>query len=136
MRHIRGASAVVAASFAAALVPLPSTAASELAPGHPGKGIVLSGTPASEAGLAVAAAGDVNGDGVGDVIVGADGTSGPGGTGAGAAYVVFGGDDRTGIDLADLGDSGFAINGAAAFDVLGWSVAGAGDVDGDGLDDV
>jgi plastocyanin len=119
----------------AALVP-PSAAGSRLTSRHPGSGIRLWGAPASEAGLAVAPAGDVNGDGRDDVIVGADATSGPGAAGAGAAYVVFGDDDRSGLDLAELGDRGFAINGAMSFDFLGWSVAGLGDVDGDGLDDV
>lgn len=63
---------------------------------------------------------------------------------AGAAYVVYGstiagviGDDNPTIQLADLdGTNGFKIVGDDAGDELGTSVSGAGDVNGDGLDDV
>jgi len=73
-------------------------------------------------GSSVAGAGDLNGDGKADFIVGAP-AAGPGGLDyAGSAYVYSG---ATGALLLQ-------INGAAVDDVLGISVADAGDVDGDG----
>ena len=41
------------------------------------------------------------------------------------------------IDLSSLdGSNGFKLSGAAANDISGWSVASAGDVDGDGFADL
>jgi hypothetical protein len=76
----------------------------------------------------VSGAGDVNGDGFDDVIVG-DRSNDAGGSFAGRAYVYFGG---PGADTtADL-----TFTGEASLDNLGTSVSGAGDVNGDGFDDV
>jgi len=76
-------------------------------------------------GYSVAGAGDVNGDGTPDLIVGAPSAS-PGGLfGAGSAFVY------SGADSALL----FQKDGATAFGSLGASVAGAGDVNGDGKAD-
>jgi hypothetical protein len=94
--------------------------------------------PDDQTGASVNAAGDVNGDGFADVIVGAP-LADAGGSDAGAAYVVFGGDDGfpESFDLADLnGTNGFAVLGADAGDRAGASVAGAGDINGDGFDDL
>ncbi len=89
-----------------------------------------------EAGTAVAAAGDVNGDGLPDLVFGALRHTGSGGCApAGSAYVVFGRRHQAPVDLAHLGSRGFVITGPAD-EALGSSVAGAGDVNGDGLDDV
>jgi hypothetical protein len=87
-------------------------------------------------GQSVAGAGDVNGDGLADVIVGAPGSSNNGRDYAGSSYVVFGKAGPAAVDLANLGAAGLQIDGAAALDVSGRSVAGAGDVNGDGLADV
>jgi hypothetical protein len=88
------------------------------------------------AGHLVSTAGDFNGDGFGDLIIGA-----PYGAGdSGESYVVFGKENWTGtpaVDLAALdGGNGFALVGIKSDDVSGWSVASAGDVNGDGFDDV
>src|SRR3954451_12249930 len=85
---------------------------------------------------AVADAGDVNGDGLEDATVGAPYVNPNGRRDAGTAYVVFGRSDGQSIDLARLGSGGFRIDGAQQLDHLGWSVAGAGDVNGDGLADL
>ena len=87
-------------------------------------------------GVSVSGAGDVNGDGLDDVIVGAYGAAPDGNSRAGTSYVVFGKADSASIDLGALGSGGFRIDGIDADDFSGYSVSGAGDVDGDGLDDV
>ncbi|RKF14242.1 hypothetical protein D6851_17340, partial [Altericroceibacterium spongiae] len=89
-------------------------------------------------GYSVSSAGDVNGDGYDDVIVGAHGND-DGGSTAGAAYVLFG--KASGFGTVDLGSGlsaadGFQIMGAVAGDSLGYSVSSAGDVNGDGYDDL
>ncbi|TYP78771.1 FG-GAP repeat protein, partial [Maritimibacter alkaliphilus HTCC2654] len=101
-------------------------------------GFIIQGDVANDqAGHSVAAAGDVNGDGIDDVIVGAYGSD-DGGSNAGEAYVIFGKSSGiTNIDLSTLTlTDGFAIQGRAASDSAGWSVSSAGDVNGDGIDDV
>jgi len=75
-------------------------------------------------GFAIAGTGDVNGDGVPDVAVGVIGSD-AGGTSAGRMQVMSGAD----------GSVLKALDGGAAYDGLGRSVAGAGDVDGDGYGD-
>ena len=88
------------------------------------------------------ASGDVNGDGRRDFVLGAIGTACRNGGlpkvcegDAGAAYVVFGQATPANVDLANLGDGGFRMNGAAGDSKAGWAVA-AGDYTGDGKDDV
>jgi streptogramin lyase len=90
----------------------------------------------ARAGGSVAGAGDVNGDGLADLIVGAQYADGLGRADSGAAYVVFGKRSTTAVDLGSLGSQGFVMAGAAALDSAGTSVAGAGDVNGDGRPDV
>ena len=79
-------------------------------------------------GLAVAGAGDVNGDGRADVVVGADGEEGPTGGSAGRAYVF---DGVTGQVVHTLE----APNHQSG-NYFGTSVAGVGDIDADGRADV
>jgi len=98
-------------------------------------GFTIDGEVASDsAGRVVRGAGDVNGDGLADVILGADGAD----SRTGRAYVVFGKSSGDGVQLADIaqGVGGFAILGEESSDRAGISVSGAGDVNGDDLADV
>ncbi len=86
-------------------------------------------------GGSVSGAGDVNGDGIDDILIGAPGANNV----AGQSYIVFGSKEAwpEAIDLADLnGSNGFSINGIKPGDASGFSVSGAGDVNGDGIDDI
>jgi hypothetical protein len=89
------------------------------------------GGSSDEFGKSVAGAGDLDGDGYDDVIVGA-GEDDDNGAGAGAVYAYYG--SATGVDPARE-DKQLASDGAADDD-FGDAVAAAGDVDGDGYDDV
>ena len=89
-----------------------------------------------EAGRALAA-GDLNGDGVADLVVGAPGADGPDNSrsGAGEAHVLFG---SAGLPaVIDLGTDGadVAIYGSDAEDSAAFALA-VGDVSGDGLADI
>ena len=76
-------------------------------------------------GTSVSSAGDVNGDGFDDIIIGAPGYS----TNTGRAYIYFGGSNMNVI--ADVVLTGVAVNY-----YFGSSVSSAGDVNGDGYSDV
>lgn len=102
------------------------------------QGYRLVGAAAGDAaGHAVANIGDINGDGVGDMLIGAPGTDPGGRSDAGTAYVLFG--KAGGPGLESLGDvdglAGFALDGAAAGDGAGHAVARAGDINGDKIPD-
>jgi hypothetical protein len=84
-------------------------------------------------GYSVAGAGDVNGDGYADVIVGAYGYT-AGQLSEGAAFVFHGG--ATGIASGNPATADARIESDQALQSLGYSVAGAGDVNGDGYADV
>lgn len=91
--------------------------------------VVLSGEAAGDAfGVSVAAAGDVNHDGFGDVIVGAYENDAKGAN-AGRAYVYFGGPTMDGRPDA-------VFTGEMPGDAFGYAVAGAGDVNRDGFADL
>jgi len=88
-------------------------------------------------GRSVSGAGDVNGDGFDDIIVGADGFDISGASGEGAVYIFFGSSSLSGTKALGGGQSAdVTIIGKAGFDGVGRSVSGAGDVNGDGFDDV
>ncbi len=99
-----------------------------------------------EAGTSVAGAGDINGDGFDDLIIGAPNATAPGGLlgkpGAGQIYVVFGKASPTDFDLASIKSGGgltvdgFLFNGVTSGDHLGTAVAGPGDLNNDGIDDI
>ncbi len=109
---------------------------SSLAGGNGSDGFVVHGVAAGDnSGISVSSAGDINGDGIGDLIIGALSVDNR----TGASYLVFGRDSGFGasLNLADLvGSNGFVINGVTADDFTGISVSDAGDVNGDGIDDV
>src|SRR5215211_6744521 len=102
-------------------------------------GFKLSGVAEFDfSGRSVASAGDLNGDGFADLIVGAYAAD-PHGSSSGASYVVFGraAGFTANIDLSSLdGSSGFKLSGVAAGDLSGRPVASAGDVNGDGFADL
>ena len=99
--------------------------------------ITLNGAAANDrSGFSVASAGDVNGDGRSDVIVGARFADPSSRSDAGSSYVIYGSASPSNVDLGSLGSAGFRIDGAAASDLSGYSVASAGDVNGDGRSDV
>jgi hypothetical protein len=89
-------------------------------------------------GFSVSDAGDINGDGVHDIIVGAP-YSDTNPLGAGESYVVFGSSTGFGpfVDVNALnGKNGFKLVGEFPYSYSGRSVSSAGDVDGDGVDDL
>src|SRR5919199_1671852 len=87
-------------------------------------------------GRSVSSAGDVNGDGFDDLIIGANYANPNGISEAGQSYVVFGSNSGFGasFNLSELnGRNGFAVNGILAGDPSGSSVSSAGDVNGEGI---
>ncbi|MEH2246169.1 beta strand repeat-containing protein [Nostoc sp.] len=102
-------------------------------------GFAINGiNPGDESGISVSSAGDINGDGIDDLIIGAFGAD-PNGNGSGQSYVVFGrkGGFNPSLNLSTLnGTNGFAINGINSGDESGESVSSAGDINGDGIDDL
>ena len=96
-------------------------------------GFTLSGGLDRSVGHSVSSAGDINGDGLADFIIGADCAAQNGG----AAYVIYGkqgGGYPANIDLTNLGDLGFTLIGTSQSGA-GFSVSSAGDINGDGIVD-
>lgn len=110
-------------------------------------GVQILGANASDnAGFSVAGAGDMNGDGIYEIIIGAPNALNPLGERPGAAYIVFGSASGIGTNRvlqlgAMTGPRGFTIRGEGSASLpntlnFGYSVSGAGDINGDGMDDV
>ncbi len=91
---------------------------------------VLVGTFGSQLGYSVASAGDINGDGYGDLVAGAAWAEPGGRVADGAAYVFHG--SATGVPMI----AARVLEGPATRDNFGNSVASAGDVNGDGYADL
>ncbi len=86
-------------------------------------------------GVSVSGAGDVNGDGFDDLLIGANGDD-DGGDNAGQTYLILGSPTAVwGMDY-DLSFADASFRGEDAYDLSGGSVSGAGDVNGDGFDDI
>jgi hypothetical protein len=106
-----------------------------------------------QAGFSVASAGDIDGDGLAEVLVGAYRADGGGGN-SGEVYLIAGADlaaadaaDGTADGVIDLGfysdpdfdtasGSSYRLIGTEGSDYAGEGVSGAGDVDGDGIADL
>ncbi|HXV75038.1 MAG TPA: integrin alpha, partial [Candidatus Polarisedimenticolaceae bacterium] len=89
--------------------------------------------------LTVGPAGDIDGDGIDDVVIGAAEADPAGRVDAGKAYLVLGSRVRREavVELSEVGRTipGLVIDGSEAGDALGRSVGGGFDVNGDGIDD-
>lgn len=95
--------------------------------------VILGEEDGARAGQAISGLKDVNNDGCDDVAIGAP-FSDRGGDRSGAVYLFFGADDRTGTYA--LRDADVTLVGDTAREGAGYSVTGAGDVNGDGKADL
>lgn len=104
--------------------------------------LIIDGVNAGDmAGFAIAGIGDLNADGIGEILVSAPGMAANGAADAGMGFVLWGVASAlgAGIDLADVvgnGSKGYSIRGQAAGDMAGWSMSSIADMNGDGLADV
>lgn len=93
----------------------------------PGTAWTITGPPDVRFGSSLAAAGDVNGDGVGDLLVGS----------LAGDWVVFGKPGFSSVDVRTMAAArGFAVTGTVVYDPKAQALAGVGDVNGDGFDDI
>lgn len=108
-------------------------------------GFVVEGLSYGQVGTSVHSAGDVNGDGIDDLVIGAPGAgseiSDGSMTGAGAGYVIFGQAGGFGangvVNVSTLnGTTGFRIESGVRYDGVGTTVGGGADLNGDGRADL
>lgn len=97
--------------------------------------VIVGAVAGGHSGSAINFSGDINADGIADLVIGA-----PNAASTGVAYVVFGQSAIGGSGILNLsalnGNNGFSITGADANDYCGWSVGGVGDINGDGVSDL
>src|SRR5262249_54533562 len=99
-------------------------------------GFRIIGEQSGSSGFSVSPAGGVNGDGIIDLIIGAPDSDVGGVSRVGATYLVFGSSSGGDVDLANLTPSqGVRFDGEGVSE-SGFSVASAGDINGDGLADL
>ncbi|PWS38205.1 hypothetical protein DFH01_02590 [Falsiroseomonas bella] len=109
-----------------------------VATGNGGFAITLGGQGAWSASVYVSSLGDINGDGLEEILLGspfADAHA----EDVGGAFVVWGKADSAPVEIDLAGTApfaGFRIQGEAAYDFAGFSVADAGDMNGDGRSDI
>ena len=103
-------------------------------------GFAINGVATNDnSGRSVQLVGDVNGDGLDDMLIGAPLADPSLNYSAGATYLVFGTVEGTqaSLNLSSLnGTNGFVFNGIVGDDRSGFVVSGAGDVNGDGFDEL
>ena len=106
-------------------------------------GFAMVGTRNNDSsGYSIRPAGDVNGDGLADVIIGAPFATRLGTNTVGETYLVYGSTNGVPTSYADLtntwldGTNGIILTGFEQQDYSGYAVDGAGDVNGDGYDDI
>ncbi len=122
-----------------------STLASPLA-GEAAQGFIAQGsTPFGASGAQVSRAGDLNNDGIADLIIGSPFAGPDDHEGGGEGHIIFGSPNGfpAVYPLSYLlpsgggdGSAGFVMRGANPLDALGSAVSDAGDVNGDGIDDL
>ena len=99
---------------------------------------IFSASSSDHSGWSVSGAGDINGDGYDDLIIGAPGASVDHNTGYGAGYVMYGQKENRHKDVNLSAFDGFVITGvqSAHNKFSGADVSSAGDINGDGYDDL
>lgn len=112
-----------------------------LSPLTPAVGFTISGiTVGDKEGFSVACAGDANGDGIQDLISASPYATGAGRAGAGVVRILYGAlgtrSDFSWSSFASGALTGYKVFGAATGVHFGYSVASAGDMNGDGRDEV
>lgn len=100
------------------------------------RGFTINGiNPNDKSGYSISGAGDINGDGIKDFLIGAPGAN----NGVGQAYAIFGSKEALPavFNLSQLnGKNGFVLNGIEGrLDGIGASISWAGDVNNDGFKD-
>lgn len=98
-------------------------------------GFIINGIKGQGKGFSISAGGDINGDGIDDILIG----DGDFDSSLGQTYVLFGSKQKwsTIIYLEDLnGNNGFTINGIEEYSYSGAAVSGVGDINGDQIDDI
>jgi hypothetical protein len=129
------AAALATLALAAPSAPAAISGAVDLADGYDAR---FAGANAGDGtGNVVAPAGDPSGDGIADFLIAARRADYNGRTNSGSVYLVYGKRSPGSLDLANFGAAdGIRIDGAVANDELATAAVAAGDVNGDGIDDV